>query len=254
MRDAKKRSYPSPASSIAIREVPYADQDVRLTGLLHWNDDSDDPAPGILLIHGGAGLDAHARQQAWRYAELSYTVLACDMFGEGTAGDREQMIACLTAMRDDPALLTRRCLVGLMALTRCPEVGETHAAVGFCFGGMAALTLARAGADLAAVVSIHGSLRTTKPAEPGSITAKILVCHGASDPHVPMDHVVVFTQEMQRADADWQLILYGHAQHGFTHQHAAPGLMTGVAYDPLADQRSFAATRSFLQTAKDRPA
>ena len=64
--------------------------------------------PGILLIHGGAGLDEHARDQARRYAELGYTVLACDMFGDGVAGDPERVMACLTALRNDPAFLVRR--------------------------------------------------------------------------------------------------------------------------------------------------
>jgi dienelactone hydrolase len=78
------------------------------------------------------------------------------------------------------------------------------------------------------------------------VTAKILVCHGASDPHIPMADVVTFTDEMNRADADWQLIIHGRAMHGFTHKHAAPGGTPGVAYDQVADQRSFDATRAFL--------
>jgi dienelactone hydrolase len=123
------------------------------------------------------------------------------------------------------------------------------AAVGFCFGGMAALALARSGANLAGVVSIHGSLATSKPAAPDNVPTKVLVCHGASDPHVPMDDVVAFTGEMNRAGADWQLVIYGNAMHGFTHEHAKPGATPGVAYDPIADARSFAATRAFLAEA-----
>jgi dienelactone hydrolase len=234
---------------IATRDLPYNDLDVRLNGLLHWDEAQDGPRPGILLIHGGAGLDGHAREQAHRYAELGYAVLACDMYGEGVAGDRERLMACLTALRDDPAFLVRRGQAGLTALSGCPEAGGDMAAIGFCFGGMAALTLARSGADLAGVVSIHGSLATGRPAEPGAVLAKVLVCHGASDPHVPMDDVVAFTDEMNRAEADWQLVIYGRAMHGFTHTHATPGATPGVAYDPLADERSFAATRAFLAEA-----
>jgi dienelactone hydrolase len=248
MLSDKPHSSPQPASraTIATRDLPYNDLDVRLTGLLHWNEAQDSPKPGVLLIHGGAGLDGHAREQARRYAELGYAVLACDMYGDGVAGDRERVMACLTALRDDPAFLVRRGQAGLTALSRCPEVGEDMAAVGFCFGGMAALALARSGTNLAGVVSIHGSLATSKPAEPGAVVAKVLACHGASDPHVPMDDVAAFTDEMNRADADWQLVVYGRAMHGFTHKHAVSGAMPGVAYDPLADERSFAATRAFL--------
>jgi dienelactone hydrolase len=111
---------------------------------------------------------------------------------------------------------------------------------------MAALALARAGAGLAGVVSIHGSLATSRPAEPGAVTARILVCHGAADPHVPLGDVTAFAAEMDHAEADWQLVMYGRAAHGFTHRDAVPGTTPGVAYDRLADERSFAAARAFL--------
>src|ERR1700691_3565709 len=142
--------------TIATRVLAYSDLDTALTG----------PRSGILLIHGGGGLDEHARDQARRYSELGYTVLACDMYGDGVAGDRDRVIACVTALRDDPALLARRGQAGLTALSGCAEAAGPMAAVGFCFGGMAALTLARSGADLAGAVSIHGSLATSSPAKP----------------------------------------------------------------------------------------
>lgn len=242
-------SRPASRATIATRDLPYNDLDVRLTGVLHWDETQDGPRPGILLIHGGAGLDGHAREQAHRYAELGYTVLACDMYGDGVAGDRERVMACVTALRDDPELLVRRGQAGMAALSRCTEAGEAMAAVGFCFGGMAALALARSGASLAGVVSIHGSLATGSPAESGAVVAKVLACHGALDPHVPMDDVNAFTEEMNGAGADWQLVVYGRAMHGFTHKHAVSGAMPGVAYDALADERSFAATRAFLAEA-----
>ena len=114
---------------------------------------------------------------------------------------------------------------------------------------MAVLALARSGADLVGVVSIHGSLATSAPARPGAVTARILACHGAADPHVPPADVAAFAAEMNRAEADWQLVMYGRAQHGFTHRHAVPGATPGVGYDRLADERSFAAARVFLAEA-----
>ena len=245
--------------NIATRDLSYRHLDIPLTGLFCWDDAQEGPQPGILLIHGGAGLDAHAREQAHRYAGLGYAVLACDMFGDGIAGDRERVMACLLVLRDDPGRLVRRGQAGLAALAGCQEVAGPAAAVGFCFGGMAALALARAGTDLAGpglagtaltgVVSIHGSLATGRPARPGAVAAKILACHGAADPHVPPADVAAFAAEMNHAGADWQLVMYGRAQHGFTHQHAVPGSMPGVAYDRLADERSFAAARAFLAEA-----
>ena len=233
---------------LTARTVAYADQDIPLTGQL-YGDAGGVPRPGILLIHGGAGLDDHARGQASRYAALGYVVFACDMLGDGVAGDRQRLIGSLTAMRDDPGLLAGRARAGLAELAGSGLAREPIAAVGFCFGGLAALTLARSGARLAAAVSIHGSLVTTRPAEPDAVKARVLVCHGALDLHVPMADVTGFAEEMDRAGADWQLIIYGGAMHGFTHQHAVPGAVPGVAYHRLADERSFAATRAFLAEA-----
>jgi dienelactone hydrolase len=233
----------------ATRAVTYYDQDTALTGLLAWDDAARYPRPGLLLVHGGAGLDDHAKGQARRYAAHGYAALACDMFGEGVAGNRERVMACLTGLRDDPQRMSRRAQAGLAALAGCSEADGWFAAVGFCFGGLAVLTLARSGADVMGVVSIHGSLATVKPAEPGAVKAKVLACHGALDPHVPLADVVGFAEEMDHAGADWQLIMYGGAMHGFTHQHAVPGAMPGVAYDAPADQRSFAATLAFLAEA-----
>ena len=230
----------------ATREVTYHDQETALTGVLAVDDTAREPLPGLLLVHGGAGLDDHAKGQARRYAEGGYVVLACDMFGAGVAGDRDRVIACLTGLRDDPDRLARRAQAGLTALSGCTETDGRFAAVGFCFGGLTVLTLARAGAALVGVVSMHGSLATVRPAEPGAVRARVLACHGALDPHVPMADVAGFAAEMDHAGADWQLIMYGGAVHGFTHEHAVPGAIPGVAYDEAADRRSFLAARTFL--------
>jgi dienelactone hydrolase len=168
------------------------------------------------------------------------------MYGKGVAGHRDRVVATITALRDDPDLLAARGAAGLSALISCPEVDGPVAAVGFCFGGFAVLTLARCGADLAATISMHGSLETSKRAEPGAITGRVLVCHGALDPHVPMTQLSAFCQEMTEAGADWQVSIYGGAMHGFTHDHVVPGDIPGVEYHEPADRRSFAAARTLL--------
>lgn len=233
-------------ANITGLDWPYHDGDTPLTGLLCRDESLTDSRPSVLLIHGGAGLDDHARGQARRYAELGYVVLACDMLGEGVAADRDRVIGCLMALRDDPPLMVQRARAGLVALSRCPDTDGRVAAVGFCFGGMVALALARSGEPIAAAVSIHGSLATSRQAQPGEVRASLLVCHGALDPHVPISDVTAFAEEMNVAGADWQLIMYGGAQHGFTHADATLGSVPGVAYDPAADARSFAAARGFL--------
>lgn len=240
---------------IVSSEYHYADGDVPLTGVLVRPDGiAGQPARALLLVHGGAGLDEHARSQARRYASLGYIVLACDMFGPGVAGDRGRVMATVTAMRDDPDLLTRRAGSALEALRAMPDVAEPCGAIGYCFGGLTVLTLARHGADLGGVISMHGSLATPRPATAGTVTAKILVCHGARDPHVPVGDVTAFMAEMQQAEADWQLIAYGNAVHGFTHADAVPGAIPGVAYDAAADRRSFRAACDFLAEVLPHPA
>ena len=119
------------------------------------------------------------------------------------------------------------------------------AVVGYCLGGLIALELARGGVDLAGVVGVHGSLQTTRPAEPASIKSRILVCHGSLDPHSPPAHVAAFIEEMNRAGADYQLISYGGAMHGFTHESAIEPV-NGVAYNAEADARSQRAIQTFF--------
>jgi len=228
------------------RTVSYRDGSTQLEGVLAWADSADGPLPGLLLVHGGAGLDDHARTQAARYAELGYAVLAADMFGPGIAGNRDRVVATLMELRNNPALAVRRCAAGISALTACPEASGCSAAVGFCFGGMVVLALARSGVDIAGVISMHGSLATSRPARQGVIKSRVLVCHGAADPHVPFEDVSAFVAEMGATDADWQLLILGGAAHGFTHRDAVTGAMPGVAYNEAADRRSFEAARQFL--------
>jgi dienelactone hydrolase len=228
------------------RPLPYDDAGTPLAGTLYRDEAGAGSRPGLLLVPGGAGLDEHAHEQARRWSALGYAVLACDMYGDGVAGDRARIIESLTAFRADARSLAARARAGLDVLRRLPETDGRVAAIGYCFGGMAALALARSGERLAGVVSVHGSLATPSPARTDAVRARVLVCHGASDPHVPAADVTAFTQEMEAARADWRLVVYGGAVHGFTHRHATPGATPGVAYDERADRRSFADARSFL--------
>jgi len=229
---------------IDTRAVAYRDGEVDLTGIFVWDDSRTDKRPGAMVIHGGAGLDDHARGLARRLAEWGYVAFACDMYGNGVAGDRQRVMGRITELRSDPAKLVQRANTGIEVLRSHPEVDGRIAAVGYCFGGMTVLELARSGADLAGAVSVHGSLDTTKPAQPGDVVAKILVCHGALDPHVPITQVTAFVEEMKTASTDWQLIVYGNAMHGFTHETGPKH--PGVEYHALAHRRSSNAIQSFF--------
>lgn len=223
--------------------VEYRDGDVVLDGLLVW-DEQDGARPGVLVVHGGAGLDDHARGRARQLAELGLPVFACDMYGKGVAGDRDRVMASINHLLGDRNRLAHRALSGVNVLASHPGVNGKIVAVGYCFGGRTVLELARSGADLAGVISVHGSLETATPARPGEVKAKLLVCHGALDPHVPTNQVTEFIAEMNSAGTDYQLIVYGGAMHGFTHDVGLPA--PGVAYHATSDRRSFAAIEAFL--------
>ena len=127
---------------LATKEIGYRDGETELTGFLAADDTRPDPRPGLLLLHGGAGLDSHAREQTLRYAALGYVVFACDMYGSSVAGDREQVIGAIKGLLREPEAMLARGLAGLRVLEDCPQFNGQAAAVGFCFGGRSALEFA----------------------------------------------------------------------------------------------------------------
>jgi dienelactone hydrolase len=226
--------------------IDYTDGQSQFTGYLV----SRGNRSGILIFHGGAGLDEHARGQAERYAELGHTVLAADLYGLGLNKNRETVMAAIGALQADRDLLVRRADAAAQTLRRSLGADAPIAVVGFCFGGMAALQYVRGGGGVAAAVSMHGSLTTKQPAQPGVVAAQLLVCHGAADPHVPMEQVTAFAAEMSSAGATWEVVIYGGVQHGFTHRDAVgDAARNGIAYNERADRLSFARASEFLRAA-----
>lgn len=205
--------------------------------------------PGILVVHEAPGLDTHPKRRAEMLAGLGYVALAADLYGKGVVGEGpEQAFALMGPLREDPDLLRSRVRAALNALTAVPEVDQTQlGAIGFCFGGMSALELARSGAPLAGVVAFHGLLDTKRPAAQGAIKAKILVCTGGADALVPAEQVDSFRKEMVAAGADVQIIIYGDAKHSFTNTAAESVPLPGFGYSQLADRRSWAAMQSFFK-------
>lgn len=205
--------------------------------------------PGVLVVHAWKGIGGHEQETARRFARLGYVVLAADIYGKGvrpaTTAEASQQAG---KYRGDRPLLRARAAAGLDFLKRHPRVDPARtAALGFCFGGGTVLELARSGAEVLGVVSFHGNLDTPLPAAAETLKAKVLVLHGAADPHVPPEHVRAFTAEMDGAKADWQMVLYGGAVHSFSDPGAGDDPSRGAAYDEKAARRSFAATESFLR-------
>src|SRR5215813_8713559 len=150
--------------AIENQNVEYRDEDTPLTGLLYTDLARTDKRPGLLLVHHAYGLDDHTKEHAAAYAEAGFVVFACDMYGPGVAGNRERTTALLMEMRANPAKLISRGRAGLDVLSAHPLVDGRLAAIGYCFGGMSVLQLARSGMALAGVVRVHGSLATVQPA------------------------------------------------------------------------------------------
>jgi dienelactone hydrolase len=230
--------------SLATHSIAYIADNVHLRGAMAGAGPDARDRPGVMIVHGGAGLDAHAHQRARQFADLGYVTFACDMYGEAIAGDRARIMATINELRSDRDRLCVRAQAGIDVLSAACD--GRIAVVGYCFGGMAALEMARAGIEVAACVSVHGALATNRPAAPGALRTKVFVCHGALDPYCPPAHVAGFVDEMNHAESDWQLVVYGGAMHGFTH-HDATGQTPGVLYDPIADARSSAAISAFLR-------
>jgi dienelactone hydrolase len=169
--------------------------------------------------------------------------------GRRQASDLQDMSKLIGDLRNDLPKLRARGRAALATLGSLPQVDATRlAAVGFCFGGSVVLELARDGADVKAVVSLHGVLSTKAPAETDKIRASVLVCTGADDPLAPPDQVAAFENEMRAANVrDWQVISYGNTLHAFSNPIAGPSTMRGTLYNEQADRRSWVAVRNFLE-------
>src|SRR6184192_3419253 len=163
---------PAPdAARIQTKEVEYRQGGTVLKGFIAWDDAVAGKRPGVLVVHEWWGLNDHARNQARRLAEAGYVGFALDMYGAGKVTTHPQEAqAFATEATKDAAVVAARFNAALDLLKRDPHVDPARiAAIGYCFGGGVVLNMARSGADLAAVVSFHGSLGTKTPAEPGKV-------------------------------------------------------------------------------------
>jgi len=207
-----------------------------------------DKAPAVLIVHQWAGRGEGEHRTAGRLAELGYVGIAIDMFGKDVKGDPSGDNSHLIHpfLSDRAALLQRiRAAVAFAATLERVDASRI-AAIGYCFGGLCVLDLARGGADgVRGVVSLHGMLDGNDLSTDGRIAAKILVEHGWRDPMAAPAKVLAFAEEMGARDADWQLHAHGRAMHAFTRpQAAAPE--RGMAYDADADRRSWESVTAFL--------
>ncbi len=204
--------------------------------------------PGVLVVHEWYGLGDYAARRARQLAKLGYVAFALDMYGKGVRADNPQDAGKLAGIyKSDRQLMRQRARAGLEVLRSHRLTDPARiAAIGYCFGGMTVLELARSGADLAGVVSFHGNLGTPLPSRPGDIKAKVLVLHGADDPLVSPDEIKSFQEEMRKGRVDWQMSYYGGAVHSYTNPDSGSDPSVGVAYNEAADRRSWEAMKLFF--------
>lgn len=228
--------------------IEYQDGDTLLEGYLAYNDSHTNKQPAILVAHDWSGKNDFACKKAEKLAELGYVGFALDMFGKGVTGNtKEEKSSLIKPFIQDRALLQKRILAAFNTVKKIEYVNPSLiGAIGFCFGGLCVLDLARSGAEIKAVVSFHGLLHAPENLAKHPILAKVLVLHGYDDPMVTSDQVIAFGDEMTHAKVDWQLHMYGNVMHAFTNPQANdPGF--GTVYNKEADSRSWISMKDFFK-------
>ncbi len=238
--------------NILTSRIEYAVGDASHSGYLAYDNEIAENRPGVIIVHEWWGLNDYIVRRAHMLAELGYVALAIDMYGGGrTASNPDEAGQLMTAVLNDMETGTAALRAGYQLLLDQPGVDTARsAAIGYCFGGAMVLQMARIGMPLKAVASFHGALGSFHTAEPGSIEAKILVCHGAADSMVTQAELDAFKQEMDTAKADYEVLLLDGARHGFSNPEAdvnAEKYGIDLGYDAAADKKSWAALQALFK-------
>jgi dienelactone hydrolase len=237
---------PMLAAEIQSTEVKYEADGVTMLGYIAWDDSIEGQRPGVIVVHEWWGHTEYPRGRARELAALGYTAMSVDMYGEGTTAEHpddaqkfmNEVLANLPGgrARFDAALATLR-----QHKTVDPE---KVAAIGYCFGGGVVLHMALHGAELDAVASFHGSLPPGIIPETfdGPIGPRIVIYNGEDDELVPSNLLADFSEKLEQANADFQVIQLPGAKHGFSNLEAtANGKEFGLPleYNALADEASW---------------
>lgn len=238
---------------MAVERIKYQAGNVMAHGALVWNDKVTTKRPLLLVMPNWLGVTDTIIKRAEKMAGDKYIALVADMYGEGkTADGPPESQDLMMAVRSDRVEGRKRVNAALQTLIAeggKRGIGDTSkkAAVGFCFGGGNVLELARSGADLDAVVCLHGDLATTMPAKKGDIKAAIFVIHGTKDPVAPKADRDALEAELDGAEANWQMLDFGGRLHSFSEEETD---MPGVAkYHAGAAHQTYRMLDDFIQDA-----
>lgn len=235
---------------MAIQET-YSDYQINSAtheAFIAWDDKLSGSRPAVMVGHAWGGRSEFEEDKARWLAQQGYVGVAIDMYGKGVRGaSPEENAALMTPLVEDRSELQKRMTTALQ-FTRDLDLVDAGqcAAMGYCFGGLCALDLARIGADVAGVISIHGLFMPAGNVSDVNISAKVLCLHGYDDPMAQPDSMLALAAELSDAKADWQVHAYGGTLHAFTNPKADSPDM-GTLYSPAADARSTVAISNFLE-------
>lgn len=241
-------------AELRTQSVEYRSGSADLEGFLAYDEGLGGKRPGVIVVHEWWGLNDFIKGRSEQLAKLGYIAFAVDIYGKGIrAKSTEEAAALSKRYSGDRSLLRQRAAAGLSWLKGHPLVDPGRiAAVGYCFGGMTVLEMARNGDPLKGVISFHGILNTPHPEDAARIQGSVLVFQGAEDPFAPVKERLAFENEMEKGKVDWQMVIFGGAVHGFTNPANGRDRTKGIAYDPKADRRSWDEMKLFLKEVLSR--
>jgi dienelactone hydrolase len=236
-------------ASLQGQAVEYQDNGVTMEGYLAYDLSTHTARPGILIIPDWMGLGDFAKQKADQLAKEGNVAFAVDIYGKGVRPKNTNEASQLAEKyKNDRHLLRSRIRAAFDKLSSIKEVDSKKIVViGYCFGGTAALELARSGAPLAGTVTFHGGLSSPTLKDAKNIHGKVLVLHGADDPFVPPSEVEAFKNEMKSAGVQMEFISYPGAVHAFTNPVAGNDNSKGAAYNAEVDKESWETFENFLK-------
>ena len=238
--------------SLITKEVSYTADGTTLKGFLAYDENKEGTRPGVIVVHEWWGHNQYARKRAMMLAELGYTALAIDMYGDGKQADHPEDAGKFASevMKNMP-MAKKRFEAGSKFLKEQSQTDANKiAAIGYCFGGGVVLRMAVAGEDLKGVVSFHGSLPTDSVENPIQVRAKLLVCNGADDGFVPAEQIDAFKKAMVDAGINFKFVNYPGAIHAFSNPDAdslGKKFNMPIAYNKQADEQSWADMKLFLK-------
>jgi dienelactone hydrolase len=194
----------------------------------------------VLIIHDWDGITGYEKKRAEMLAELGYDAFAVDLYGKGNRptgiGGKKKETGRLYA---DRTRMRKLLLAGLDEARKGSD--RKVVVIGYCFGGAAALELARSGEakNVAGYATFHGGLKTPEGQSYPANTPPIFVAHGGADTSVTMDDVAALSRALETAGVQYEIEIYSGAPHGFTDFESA-------RYQKRADELSWAAFKGFL--------